>query len=108
MPTDWLTMWAVGRYDLGLTEEEFWGLTPRQYVALLERHEEAMEWEDYRMGVIASTIVNMLKAKGGKTFKPEDFMPTKRRKKQTPEEMLAVVKNYMATVDEDDKPWLVK
>ena len=103
MPTDWLTAWAFGRYDLGLTEEEFWSLTPREFVALKERHEEAQEWEDYRAGVVACTIVNMLKAKSSKTYKPEDFMPTRRRKKQTPEEMLAVVENYMATVDEGGK-----
>ena len=94
-------MWAVGRYDLGLTEEEFWHLTPRQFAALMERHEEAQEWEDYRAGVVACTIVNMLKTKGGKTYKPEDFMPTKRRKQQTWEEQLAVVKTYMVTVDKD-------
>lgn len=102
MPTDWTVLEAFGRYDLGLTEEEFWHLMPRQFVALKERHEEAMEWEDYRAGVVAATIVNMLKAKSSKTYKPQDFMPTRRRKeKQTPEEMLAVVKNYMATVDKD-------
>ena len=87
-------MWAVGRYDLGLTEEEFWGLTPRQYRALLDRHEEAQEWQDYRAGVIAATVVNMLKAKGGKTYKPTDFMPTKGKKQQTWEEQLAIAKAY--------------
>ena len=92
-------MWAVGRYDLKLGEEEFWHLTPRQYVALLERHEGAMEWEDYRTGIIAATIANMLQGKKGKNLKPEDFMPTRKRKKQTPEEMLAVAQRWIGNAD---------
>ena len=94
-------MVAFGRYDLGLSEEEFWHLTPRELMALQERHEEAQEWQDYRAGVVAAAIVNMLKTKGGKTYKPQDFMPTRKQKKQTWQEQLAVVETYMATVDKD-------
>ncbi len=91
-------MWAFGRYDLGLGEEEFWHLTPRQWGALIERWEEAQEWKDYRVGIIASTIVNTTpRKKGSKLYKPEDFMPTKGRKgKQTVEEQLAIAKAITA------------
>ena len=94
-------MWAVGRYDLRLSEDEFWHLTPRQFMALKERHEADQEWKNFRAGVIASTIANALRSKGSKTYKPEDFMPKKRKQKQTWQEQKAVVENYMKTVNRD-------
>ena len=36
----WEMLWAVGRYDLRLTDEEFWHMVPRQFDALLRRHRE--------------------------------------------------------------------
>jgi len=87
-------MWAFGRYDLRLGEDEFWHLTPRQYAALVERHEEAMEWQDYRAGLVASVIANSVPRKGGRVYKPSDFMPTKRKQKQTAEEQLAFMKAF--------------
>jgi len=73
-------------------------------VALTDRHKRAEEWQDYRTGIIASTIVNMLKGKGGKTYEPQDFMP-KQKREQTPEEQLAIVESYMKTIDGEDKRW---
>lgn len=84
-------LWAVGRYDLGLGEEEFWRLSPRQFGALLERHNEEQRKEDWRAGMIAATIANALRGKKGKAYQAEDFMP---RKAQTWQEQLAIAKAY--------------
>ena len=35
-------MWATARYDFGLTDEEFWGLTTPEFAALYERHMETV------------------------------------------------------------------
>src|SRR5258708_21419088 len=34
---NWAELWAVGRVDLRLTDEQFWSLTPRQFLLLIER-----------------------------------------------------------------------
>lgn len=34
---DWLDLWAVAKIDMRLSDEEFWGLTPGMFHALLER-----------------------------------------------------------------------
>ena len=33
--------------------------------------------DDWRMGVIASTIANVMRGKGQKAYTPQDFMPHK-------------------------------
>lgn len=35
--TDMLQVWAAARMDLGLSDEEFWGRTPQEILALLKR-----------------------------------------------------------------------
>ena len=44
-------MWAFGRYDLRLSEEEFWALTPREFVLLADRARAEVRWRDYRAAV---------------------------------------------------------
>lgn len=68
----------MGRIDLGLSESEFWDLTPRQFRALLDRQREIRERieqrADLRAGVIASVIANSAGGKrGGGSFKATDF-----------------------------------
>lgn len=45
-------MWSVGRYDLRLSEEEFWSLTLREFCLLLDRWK--LEWR-YRETMAAIT-----------------------------------------------------
>jgi hypothetical protein len=42
---------AIARVDLGITEREFWEMTPRQFAALSERHIERCRREGALHGV---------------------------------------------------------
>lgn len=44
-------MWAFGRFDLRLAEDEFWALTPREFILLANRAKATVEWEDYRAAI---------------------------------------------------------
>ena len=74
----WETLWSVGRFDLRLTEEEFWGLVPRQFVALMERRHQAVLRHEFTAGAICSAVFN---SRGVKS-KPTDFMPSWKEKEQ--------------------------
>lgn len=65
---------------MGLTEEQFWNLTLAQFDALVKRKLLEKEWQDFRAGLICSTMVNLLKdPKKRKRYTPEDFMPGKKK-----------------------------
>ena len=81
----------MGRYDLHLTEEEFWGITPREFGALRGRLNDANEWLDYRAALVCSVIANVFRSKTTRLFKPDDFMPKRGTREQTPEQILATV-----------------
>ena len=86
-------MWAVAVYDLGLTTEQFYALTLRQFMTLHERFKEAERRLDRRCARIAAVIVNMSGKYSKKSYTEEDFMPGgKEPKQQTMEEMIALLK----------------
>lgn len=98
-------MWAFGRFDLHLGEDEFWGLTLREFNALSERHKDNQDWLNYRSALICAVMANMWRGKNTKAFIPNDFMPKKEHKGQTAEQMLFTVKMLNAafggTISED-------
>lgn len=68
----------MGRSDLGLSEPEFWALTPRLYRALLDRQRERVRAENdaanLRAGVIAAAVSNVFGGKkNGGAFSAKDF-----------------------------------
>lgn len=65
-------MWAVGRYDLGLSECEFWRLTWAQFIALRERRDEAIKREDERCGILSMVVRRVA---GDKKAKVWDLFP---------------------------------
>jgi hypothetical protein len=88
---------------LRLSEEDFWQLTLREFMGLLKRCVLKIERFEYSVGLICSTYANCHRdPKSSKVFTPQDFMPKKeempKRKKQTPEEMLAVVRLWNAAL----------
>lgn len=53
--------------------------------AQIKKSEHQNEREDYRTGLICATIANVNRPKGKTPYKPQDFMPRKRRKLTTNE-----------------------
>ena len=86
-------MWAFGRYDLRLSEDELLDLTLKEYKALSDRYKNEQDWLNWRMAMLCATEVNMHRdPKKTKAVSPQDFMPKSKVKVQTPEQMLANVK----------------
>lgn len=82
--------------DLGLTDAESWGLSPRLLFQLLGRHAELerarQTREDYRSGTLAALYANAHRDTKAKPepFRWDDFFPQHRPpvKPQTDEELL--------------------
>jgi len=87
----WEKLWAVGRYDLRLSEEEFWHMVPRQYSALLKRHHQEFIRHEFGPAIICSAIFST----HGVRADYEKFMPSLKKppkKEATWEDHLAKVK----------------
>lgn len=78
-PLDWFDTWAIGRFDLGLPEAEFWHLSPGLFDALWKRFEEADERTLYGHAMVCAEIWNV-KIDPEKTprVSADLFMPGKR------------------------------
>jgi hypothetical protein len=59
-------LWAVGIYDLGLTDEQWKRLTLRKYDALVKRFSNKLEREDFQIAKLSAVIynANVVKRKG--------------------------------------------
>ena len=87
----------MGRYDFGLSEEEFWGLTLKEFTALADRYRANQEWLNYRAALICSVLANTVRdpKQKRKPYTPQDFMPgAKVRPQQTAKQMLATAKMW--------------
>lgn len=65
-------LWAVGRYDLRLTDTEFWQMVPRQFAALMDRRRGRILRQEFSAGVVASAVY----ATRGVKLSPQKFMPS--------------------------------
>lgn len=72
-------MWATGVYDLGLTDAQFWALTPRQYDLLANRFLDAEERASQRFGLLATLYANAHRdrEKHPHPFELQDFAPSR-------------------------------
>lgn len=74
-------MWAVGIYDLGLTNEQWERLTLRRYDALVKRFSNKLEREDLRIAKLSAVAynANRVKRKGNnkRPWSVDDFMGRK-------------------------------
>jgi hypothetical protein len=78
-----------------LADDEFWSLTLPQLGALLRRHKQTTDREDYRAGLVASILVNVNRRPGSAPAQPGDFFPSlkpPKRRRQTTAEALAVMR----------------
>lgn len=91
-----MVLWSIGRYDLRLSEDEFWQLTLKEFNLLMKRHKEQRSAELYNSALICATIANVNRSKG-KHFQPSDFMPKeKKKKKMSIAEMVQALKAITA------------
>lgn len=95
----------MGIYDLHLSDAQFWGLTLVEFNALMERLNLSIERENYRTGLVCALTANIHRDPKSKAFTPQDFMPGKAKpvRKQTPEDMLNIVKMLDAAYKAKDK-----
>lgn len=61
------------------------------------------ERADLRAGIISSTVANVNRGKGGRTYKPQEFMPKFDKPKQTWQEQLKVVELLNKTFNGEDR-----
>lgn len=87
----WEDLWAYGRYDLRLSEEAFWALTPREFQLLARRADVAVQWEDLRHALAPYTTAAAWSKKGSK-LRLSDFVvgdllrDAEREARRTPED----------------------
>ena len=73
--------WSIARYDLGLSSDEFFSITPRQFDALLKRHRYKVESTEFMFAQLTSWIANTGFRSTEKPTSAFDFMPSQWRKK---------------------------
>ena len=71
-----MDLWAIARYDLGIADAEFWGLTLKKFDALTRRCNEIEKRNDWRAAMICASIYeqNRDKKKRARPFTPADFL----------------------------------
>lgn len=78
---DWADTWALGRFDLGLSEDEFWHLSPGLFDALWRRLEEAGERALFGHAMVCAATTNVhIDPEKGTPVHPDFFMPGERGK----------------------------
>jgi hypothetical protein len=64
---------------LGVSEPDFWALTPRQLNALTKRWRARWDAERYLFGMLASVTANFSFCHPKEPYSPADFMPGYKR-----------------------------
>lgn len=87
---------------LGLSNREFWSLTPREFNALVRQYEGAQRNWDARFGLLAALVANAHRdpKKKAAAFEPKDFFPSLakvRKRRQTIQEQKQIV-GLLATI----------
>lgn len=69
----------MARYDLRLSDDDFFALTPRQFDALLKRKKVETVSQEFLAAQLTSWIINTGFRTTEKPTKPQDFMPSEWR-----------------------------
>lgn len=89
---EFIDLWAVGVYDLGLTNEQWRRLTLLQYDALVKRLSNKIELNNNRIAKLSAVIYNAngVQKKGVKNYhwQPKDFLSKVEGKRQPWQEQL--------------------
>lgn len=95
-----MDLWALAVYDFGLTDAQFWKLTPLKFKALSRQHDRAVRHHDALVARVcwAAFSAAGAKKKNGEDLTPADLMPKYEDREdaapaeQTPEQMLAAMR----------------
>jgi hypothetical protein len=68
-------------YDLRLTSDEFYAMTPRHFDALMDRYERGREDNELLFGQMTAAIINYSMCHPKEPVKSVDFMPSHWAKK---------------------------
>lgn len=60
-------------------------MTPADVTIALDAHERRERAAYWRTGLVTATLINVNRAKGAALAGPEDFVPTPRRQRATPQ-----------------------
>lgn len=71
---NFLETWAIARFALGLSDDEWLDMTPRQLAALQDQRIHQLQREELLTGILASAITNSGMVRPKKAVRPEDFM----------------------------------
>lgn len=64
----------------------------KEFSALSDRFKNVQTWLDFRAAKVCAVMANIWRDSKTRPFTIEDFMPSKKHKRQTPEQMLIAVR----------------
>lgn len=79
----WEHLWAVARYDLRISEAEFWKLTPRALEALLARNKEALYREQTLLAILRRDLINFSFCRPKKPVELDQLLPPRGEERET-------------------------
>ncbi|WP_420239261.1 hypothetical protein ACOBR2_06695 [Telmatobacter bradus] len=68
----------MARYDLGMSEREFWRSTPNMLRHLKNRLREQQRFQQFQTALLCATVVNFSMGRPKTPVRPADFMPDSR------------------------------
>lgn len=68
-------LWTIARYNLGLSTEEFYSLTPRQFHLLNEAHRKSLVHREMIQAYTTAAIINYSLGAPETPAQPVDFIP---------------------------------
>jgi hypothetical protein len=79
-----MSLWATARYDLHLSDAEFYALTPREFDALVKRHKRRREHDEFMLAQLTAVVMNTGFRSREEPAQTRDYMPSQWRRKNTP------------------------
>ena len=89
-------MWAVAKYDLGLSYKEFGEITPGMFHALCERKRIRYKYERLAHAITASAVYNVNRTKDAAVIQPMDFVTERTREQEELEAIKKIIKTAIA------------
>jgi hypothetical protein len=87
--------WAFARVHLGLSEREFWRLTPYEFQLLVEQHQERENRRTREAASMMALIANCHRSSDARPFEIEDFISNPNAKEEPRDlgDAFAILKN---------------